>query len=403
MKFKNKTSFFSFLVFATASLTSDAQLVNAGNALFVQNGATLSVAGNFINLTGTVQNFGNIDVAGNWINNDAGAVFSLASTGIVRLNGANQTIGGTQKTTFPNLVLAGTGIKKLLADVAVRSSLNLSNREFAAEDKNLEVLGTTVNSLNFTTGFVSTDLKGYLYRRTNTASDYVFPLGSRLTGSLVYRPVKVKTKDNLDNTVGLAFVNKDPDAEGFSRSTKRFDVNEINPKYFYLADQRSGISELEYQFVFDKATDGDFNQLVNWINFGLWEKAGVSNVRAASVTTPDAKLVTFTTLTPASKLPLTLSFITPTNDPITIFNSFSPDGDGKNDTWEIKNINLFPDNELTILNRWGNEVLKVKGYNNANAWNGGGLNNGTYFYLLKVNINNEAKVYKGFITLQKYD
>ena len=98
-----------------------------------------------------------------------------------------------------------------------------------------------------------------------------------------------------------------------------------------------------------------------------------------------------------------MSFITPNNDPITIFNIFSPDGDGKNDKWEIKNIDLFPDNELTILNRWGSEIVKIKGYNNANAWDGAGLNNGTYFYLLKVTINNEAKVYKGFITLLKND
>lgn len=386
-----------------SSASINAQFVNSGSNLVVQNGAVLTINGDFRNLTGSVLNFGALNVSGNWVNNDPAGVFQLASTGTTNLNGTNQTIGGTQKTVFPNLVLQGTGVKKLLADADVRSTLNINDLEFALEDKNLEILGTAVTSLSYNTGFISTDLKGYLYRHTNTAADYSYPLGSKITGSLVYRPVTIKTADNLDNVIGLSFVDKDPTTEGYSRTSKRFDVNEINPKYFYLADQKSGTSALEYQFLFDKTIDGDFNQLVKWINFGLWEKAGVSNVRPVSTAQPDIKMVTLTTLKPVGKLPLTMSFITPTNDPITIFNSFSPDGDGKNDTWEIKNIDLFPDNELTILNRWGSEIVKVKGYNNANAWDGAGLNNGTYFYLLKVNINNEAKVYKGFITLLKND
>jgi hypothetical protein len=50
------------------------------------------------------------------------------------------------------------------------------------------------------------------------------------------------------------------------------------------------------------------------------------------------------------------------------------------------------------MNRWGSEVFQAKGYTNANAWDGGRLNNGTYYYLLRVNINGEDKVYKGFLT-----
>lgn len=143
--------------------------------------------------------------------------------------------------------------------------------------------------------------------------------------------------------------------------------------------------------------------MVNWVKFNLWEKAGISNQQPVLGNSQYNQVLTFSTLKPVSLLPVTMSSITPNNDPITIFNSFSPDGDGKNDKWEIKNIDLFPNNELTILNRYGSEILKVNGYNNANAWDGGSLNNGTYFYLLKVNINNEQKVYKGFITLLRND
>ncbi|RZJ68365.1 MAG: hypothetical protein EOO45_14895, partial [Flavobacterium sp.] len=56
-------------------------------------------------------------------------------------------------------------------------------------------------------------------------------------------------------------------------------------------------------------------------------------------------------------------------------------------------------NELQIVNRWGNEVFRAKGY--QNNWTGEGLNEGTYYYLLRVKKagSNEVEVFKGYITL----
>jgi len=80
-------------------------------------------------------------------------------------------------------------------------------------------------------------------------------------------------------------------------------------------------------------------------------------------------------------------------------NLFTPNGDGRNDTFIIKGLDQFADNELIILNRWGNEVYKQENY--QNNWSGTGLNEGTYYYLLRVKSNGDAqwKVYKGYITL----
>ena len=80
-------------------------------------------------------------------------------------------------------------------------------------------------------------------------------------------------------------------------------------------------------------------------------------------------------------------------------NGFTPNGDGKNDVFEIRGLNQYYENELTIVNRWGNEVYRQRGY--QNTWNGHGLNEGTYFYLLRIrrSANAEWEVVKGYITL----
>ncbi|WP_338762633.1 gliding motility-associated C-terminal domain-containing protein [Bernardetia sp. ABR2-2B] len=64
----------------------------------------------------------------------------------------------------------------------------------------------------------------------------------------------------------------------------------------------------------------------------------------------------------------------------------TPDGNGLNDQLYIEEIERYPDNELVIINRWGQEVYRKKGYNNdwegANE-TGGILPAGTYFYIIK--------------------
>lgn len=81
---------------------------------------------------------------------------------------------------------------------------------------------------------------------------------------------------------------------------------------------------------------------------------------------------------------------------------YSPNGDGVNDNFEIVGIDVYPDNELTIFNRWGQVVYQATGY--ANEWNGQGsagspLMNDTYFYVLK--FNREGATYNGQVIIKR--
>ncbi|WPQ61162.1 Ig-like domain-containing protein [Chitinophaga sancti] len=78
---------------------------------------------------------------------------------------------------------------------------------------------------------------------------------------------------------------------------------------------------------------------------------------------------------------------------------FTPNGDGKNDVFEIVGLEKYTENELIIVNRWGNEVYRQHNY--SNTWTGDGLSEGTYYYLLRVKKQGGAdwEVFKGFTTI----
>ena len=72
---------------------------------------------------------------------------------------------------------------------------------------------------------------------------------------------------------------------------------------------------------------------------------------------------------------------------ITLTNTFSPNGDGINDFLVFPGLDKFPNNEIIIFNRWGNEVFRQKQY--KNDWDGKRSNGsnerlatGTYYFIL---------------------
>lgn len=78
--------------------------------------------------------------------------------------------------------------------------------------------------------------------------------------------------------------------------------------------------------------------------------------------------------------------------------AFSPNGDGKNDTWLVKNLDKFPENEMVIFNRWGAEVFKQRNY--KNDWTAQGLGQGTYFYKVQVKLcDGKYQEYSGYVTI----
>ncbi len=86
-----------------------------------------------------------------------------------------------------------------------------------------------------------------------------------------------------------------------------------------------------------------------------------------------------------------------TGEELTANNVFTPNRDGINDFFVISNLEMYPDNELVVFNRWGNEVYSKKSYDNL--WDGSNLSEGTYFYMLKVKMCGKDETLSGYVTI----
>jgi gliding motility-associated-like protein len=378
------------------------QVVNNGQKIFIDNNALVFVDNNYKHLAGNIVNNGKMKITGDWFNNDlASTVFDIRSAGLTDLAGGSQQIGGSNKTSFSDLNLSGSGNKTLAVNTDITKNLFLNDKELKTGAYTLSVLNPLSESISRTTGFISTDKQGKLMRNTNTANSYLFPLGSSLYGTSIYRPVSVEPLNADLNTYSIAFLNENPSGSGYNTSDKRQDIDRVFDDYFYILNQESGSSAINAKFYQDATDEDEFAQLVSWNNAGVWEKAAPSTVSNGNFGDGLNRSLLFKSAGTLKNLPVTFASASKTGDALTFFNGFSPDGDGKNDRWLIKNIDLFPDNELTVYNRWGDEVFKEKGYSSTNAWDGSNMNQGTYFYVLKVTINDTQELYKGFITILK--
>ena len=90
--------------------------------------------------------------------------------------------------------------------------------------------------------------------------------------------------------------------------------------------------------------------------------------------------------------------------------AFSPNGDGKNDAWIITGITDYPNNTVTIFNRWGSKIFQIDGYDNeSRVWFGQtntGIHTGsneaiftTYYYV--IDLKNGSKPISGHILFSK--
>ena len=92
---------------------------------------------------------------------------------------------------------------------------------------------------------------------------------------------------------------------------------------------------------------------------------------------------------------------------LTIPGGFSPNGDGVNEIFIIEGLDAYPENSLTIFNRWGDIIFTASPYNNdwsgqaegARTITGTEVVTGTYFFILR--LNDDTEPINGSVEIKK--
>lgn len=378
-----------------------AQLVNNGAALTVDQNALLYVGDKFVNNKGVILHNGEIIVNGNWENNDGNTgVFSYLSTGSVVFKGTNVIFSGSAATTFPRLVLKGSGLFMMNTDLYARLSIDLGNAELRTGDYQLTLANADPSALYVNNGFVTTSSKGALVRWVKGSDSYLYPMGSSKLD--IKRFVGVSLKAAPETYIGVSFIDNDASMDGYSRLNKTAAVTEVNEGYYHLIKQLKG-TNLPIDLSFYTSASEKFNGLVSWATKGQWDRLVPTTFQDnAAITSGLTKSFVYKSFNLGADMNIPVAFAGVTSaGPLNFYNAFSPDGDGKNDTWEIKNIDAFPDNDLKVFDRSGNLIYKIAGYNSSKYWDGQNAPSGTYIYILRVKIDGKDEYFKGSITMVK--
>ena len=94
-----------------------------------------------------------------------------------------------------------------------------------------------------------------------------------------------------------------------------------------------------------------------------------------------------------------------TDSELIIYNTFTPNGDGVNDTWQIKNIGTY-EHEVSVFGRSGMKIFNSSDYT-QNEWNGTFKGKpvpaASYYYLITIETENQdiPQLIKGCVTLIK--
>lgn len=165
-----------------------------------------------------------------------------------------------------------------------------------------------------------------------------------------------------------------------------------------------------YTYVSSSTSGGTFNT-----TNGIWNIGNMANgsSQSLSVTATVNAAGTYTNTATVSgnqedpNMANNISFSETFPTDFFIPEGFSPNGDGVNDVFFIRGLDLYTTNSIVIFNRWGNRIFEASPY--INNWDGkstAGLSlgsddlpMGTYFFLL--DLGNGSDVIKGTIFISK--
>ena len=285
------------------------------------------------------------------------------------------------------------GIKTIEADLTIKEELVLTDGVLQSlNDANLTIAENAVVSGGSDQSFV----EGTIIQR-GTGYKY-FPLGVGST----FLPIELVDVSGVDPEIAFSVQELNPN------TTINGSLNEVSSNQYWQLELLSGTFDgsmiklaIKRESFLPDITNAVVAEAIDlespFNSLGQSEFSG--NTIVGDVTSDQIGMGPIFTIGYAPTVSL--------EDDIMIINALSPNGDGIHDFLKVMNITAFPDNTLTIMNRWGNRVFEVKGYDNvnnvfegfANVNGGNELSDGTYYYI--IDKNDGSKAASGFIEIRR--
>jgi len=304
----------------------------------------LYVSDSIVN-NGTIINNGDIQVGGIWQNNDT------YEPGIGRLtltSNQTQTINHNDQS-FTRLTISGGGQKIFGADITIENELVMNNGILTSSGGAKIIIAESASIIG---GSETSFIEGPLYH-IGTGDKY-YPIGINNT----FLPVELMGIQGLNPTIGIL-------------------LNAPNPN---LAVSGSLAAVTEQQYWEMDILNGTYDNSI--VKLPVNEELFLESIQEAVVVqssgldTPFSSIggtnatgdVTNGSITSESFVTETLFTIGnsagETSVDINVYNAISPNGDGINDFLKIENIELYPNNFITVYTRWGDKVFEQAAYNN---------------------------------------
>jgi gliding motility-associated-like protein len=166
------------------------------------------------------------------------------------------------------------------------------------------------------------------------------------------------------------------------KNSDQITITEKDIVAFYSLSPASKLVPLNSKIIFSDSSSfpDDFPPVSHFWDFGDGNQANGSEA-SHQYALPGTYTVTYI-VENALGCADTISFEITVFEQIIIPNAFSPNGDLQNDFFVIQYLEIYPNPALTIYNRWGRKVYSSENY--QNNWDGDGLPDGTYFYILEI-------------------
>lgn len=376
---------------------SAAQTINTGD-LSVSSGTEVSTYFDFKNETsGNVLNDGDFYFYGHYQNEGLFSYTTNSTTGYVvfeGLMGGLQNISGASPSSFYDVLFNKSQTDHsfhLTNDIATGGTVNLMNG-VVLMDKDQGGAFVFLKGSNHVNTSDRSHIDGEVSKKGN--NNFKYPIGDK--GYYRFAGIAAPAQES-DMYTGEYFLdstnNKYPH---FSRTgvLAAIDDNE----YWVINKSETTNNSVIVSLSWDTRTtpssftaNPDLLRVVRWDEKQkLWvDEGGLINHAEQTVTTP-INVEGFGVFTLGIVKP---PLVNPGE--VVIYNGVTPDNDGMNDYFIIDNINYFPNNNVTIYNRWGRKIYETTSYDsNGNVFKGYAegkgivnkgekLPSGTYYYVVE--------------------